>query len=58
VAYHLANDDGEHVIESTAFLPIAYDRQAFGEWMLLWIEETTRISAAVFLDPISMEHTP
>ena len=58
VAYHLANDDGEHVIEATAFLPIAYDRQAFGEWMLLWIEETTRISAAVFLDPISKEHTP
>jgi len=56
VAYHLANDDGEHVIEATTFLPIAYDRQAFGEWMLLWIEETTRISAAVFLDPISKEH--
>jgi hypothetical protein len=58
VTYHLANDDGEHVIEATTFLPIAYERQAFGEWMLLWIEETSRISAAVFLAPIYKEQAP
>lgn len=58
VSYHLANDDGEHVIEASAFLPIAYDRKAFGEWMLLWIEETSRITAAAFLEPLPQETTP
>jgi len=33
-SYHLANDQGEHVIEASAFLPATYDRQSFGEWML------------------------
>ena len=49
-AYHLAQNDEDHIIEATAFLPIEYDRQTFGEWILLWIEETTRISTTVFLD--------
>jgi len=49
VNYHLAQDEnGEHVVEAAAFLPIAYDRQSFGDWILQWIEETARISASLF----------
>lgn len=55
-AYHLANEHGRHVIEAAAFLPITYDRQTFGNWMLMWIEETSRITAEVFLEPISEEY--
>lgn len=57
-AYHLANDEGVHVIKATCFLPIAYDRQSFGEWMLLWIEGTSRMSAAAFLDATPEERKP
>ena len=56
-AYHLAHDDEEHLIEATAFLPIAYDRQAFGEWILHWVEDTTRISATAFHDHNIKERT-
>ena len=56
VAYHLAHEHGQHVVEATAFLPITYDRQSFGDWMLMWIEETSRITAKAFLEPISEEY--
>jgi hypothetical protein len=50
-SYHVAEyRDGEHVIEATAFLPIAYDRQAFGALMLNWIEDTSRISPTALED--------
>jgi hypothetical protein len=54
-AYHLAEDEGDTVIDATAFLPIAYDRKDFGEWMLLWIEETSRIGPAFFGGSLSEE---
>jgi hypothetical protein len=42
--FHVESDpSGEDFVEATAFLPFAYDRKAFGVWMLQWIQETSRI---------------
>ena len=56
-SYYLANDEENSLVEATAFLPAAYDRTAFGDWILLWIEETSRISNAFFCDSAMEKHT-
>jgi hypothetical protein len=43
--FHIARDpSGEVYVEASAFLPFAYEREAFGVWMLQWVQETSRIN--------------
>jgi len=46
--FHVDRDpSGKTFVEASAFLPFAYDREAFGVWMLQWIQETARMVAPV-----------
>lgn len=43
--YHVTQEtDGECVVEASALLPLAYDRQSYGPWMLQWVEDTSRLA--------------
>ena len=43
--FHIARDpSGEVYVEASALLPFAYEREAFGVWMLQWVQETSRIN--------------